>query len=151
MQTRRSPLLVGVALTLAAPAVLPAQKTSVDSTVGGKIQAATKAATRWLTLVDSTRYAASWDSSAAMLRSQVTKSAWQEAAVGARSGVDPLGAREQLSAQYTRQLPNAPPGEYVVLQFRSAGRNQTRWTETVSLTLERDGAWRVAGYYIRPT
>ena len=150
MRTRRLYLLVVVALALGAPVQTRGQQAKTDTTPSSKLQAAEGAATRWLGLIDSTRYAASWDSAASIFRGGVTRLAWQQAVVAARSQVDPLRDRHETNAQYTRQLPNAPPGEYVVLEFGTGGRGGMRCTETVILALDADGAWRVAAYFIKP-
>src|SRR5213596_2411803 len=102
---------------------------------------------RWLALVDATAYEASWDSAAAMFRHQITREGWQDAVIAARLQVDPLGARRQVGAQYTRELPNVPPGEYVLLQFSTAARDKTRVSETVVLTVDPDGTPRPVGVH----
>jgi hypothetical protein len=119
-------------------------------TTEAKIQRAEVAALRWLALVDSSRYAMSWDSTATSFRSQVTRREWEAAALSARSQVDPLRDRRRRNADYTRELPDAPPGEYVVFQFSAAARDNTGVIETIALTRETDGSWRVIGYFIRP-
>jgi hypothetical protein len=143
----RSVFLIVLALTLVRSA--DAQKPDTD-TLAPKIRLAEGSARRWLGLVDSARYSASWNSAAASFRSQVSQSEWLAAASAARGEVDPLGARRLLSAHYTRELPDAPPGEYVVLQYSTAARNSTRVVETITLTLEGKRTWRVIGYFIRP-
>jgi hypothetical protein len=47
-------------------------------------------------------------------------------------------------------VPNAPAGEYVVLQYRTESAVASFVTETVVMV--RDGArgWRVVGYTVRP-
>jgi hypothetical protein len=63
-----------------------------------------------------------------------------------------LGAvksRSKASATYTKTLPGAPDGEYVVLQFNSSYHNKAEALETVVVTLDTDGQWRVGGYFIR--
>jgi len=137
-------------LTTAASTLGRAQQAHSDTTAGAKIQAAEGAARRWLALVDATAYEASWDSAAAMFRHQITRGGWQDAVIAARLQVDPLGARRQVGAQYTRELPNVPPGDYVLLQFSTAARDKTGVSETVVLTMDPDGTWRVAGYFIKP-
>jgi hypothetical protein len=126
-----------------------AQKSGSD-TLAAKIRLAEAASVRWLTLVDSARYSESWDSAAVDFRTQVSRPEWQAAASAARSEVNPLGARRLSSAQYTHELPDAPPGDYVVLQYSTAARNNTRVVETITLTLESNRTWRVVGYFIRP-
>ncbi len=46
-------------------------------------------------------------------------------------------------------MPEAPAGEYVVLQFKSAFENADSIIETVVPRLEDDGVWRVSGYFFR--
>jgi len=63
-----------------------------------------------------------------------------------------LGAvksRSKASATYTKTLPGAPDGEYVVLQFNSSYDKKADAIETVVATLDADGQWRVGGYFIR--
>ena len=138
-------LLLVCALMLVRSASAQTQRS--DSAKTGPAE---RAAVQWLALVDSSRYSASWDSSATSFRTQVSQAEWQAAASAARSEVNPLGARRPLSAHYTRELPDAPPGEYVVLQYSTAARNSTRVVETIALTLESNRNWRVIGYFIRP-
>ena len=66
--------------------------------------------------------------------------------------MEPLGAvksRSKASATYTKTLPGAPDGEYVVLQFNSSYDKKADAVETVVAKLDTDGQWRVAGYFIR--
>jgi hypothetical protein len=128
---------------------LAAQDAGRDS-LTAKVRLAEEAAARWLALVDAKRYGASWDNAAASFKEQVSGPDWQTAVTEARSEVDPLGARRLRSAQYTRELPDAPPGDYVVIQYSTAARSLARVVETITLTLETSGAWRVVGYFIRP-
>jgi hypothetical protein len=130
---------------------LSAQRIAADTTAANKIQIAEASARRWLALVDGAHYGASWDSAGSMFRQQLSQQQWNDAVVAARVQVNPLGARQQTSAQYTRELPNAPPGEYVLLQFLTTARDNTRVTETVVLQKDTDGAWRVVGYFIKPS
>ena|SRR5205807_4562383 len=143
-----------VALVLALAPAMPrlgrAQQPRPDTADASKVGRAETAVRRWLALVDSSKYSASWDSAAAMFRAQVTRAAWQDALVAARLQVNPLGTRTLKGAQLTRQLPQAPPGEYAVLQYAATGREDRDVVETVVLVLEPDTGWRVAGYFIKP-
>jgi hypothetical protein len=58
-------------------------------------------------------------------------------------------ARKLKSKQYTRTLPGAPDGEYVVIQYETTFENKQSATETVTPMLDKDGVWRVSGYYIK--
>jgi len=46
-------------------------------------------------------------------------------------------------------LPGAPDGEYVVFQFDTSFERKGTAVETVTVSKETDGAWRVSGYYIK--
>lgn len=46
-------------------------------------------------------------------------------------------------------LPGAPDGEYVVIQFETSFEKKKSSLETVTPMKEKDGAWRVSGYYIK--
>jgi hypothetical protein len=142
-------LAVSILLAVVLVRRLGAQDAGSDS-LTAKVRLAEEAATRWLALVDAKRYGASWDNAAASFKKQVSGPEWQAAVTQARSEVDPLGARRLLSSQYTRELPDAPAGEYVVIVYSTAARNNARVVETITLMLETSGAWRVAGYFIRP-
>jgi len=64
----------------------------------------------------------------------------------------PLGGvvgRKQRSATYTTSLPGAPAGEYVVFLFDTDFEKRTGFVETITVAREKDGSWRIAGYYIR--
>ena len=64
----------------------------------------------------------------------------------------PLGSvisRTLKSQQYLTTLPGAPDGEYVVIQFDTSFTNKASALETITPMLDKDGAWRVSGYYIK--
>jgi len=111
--------------------------------------AAEKAARAWLAEVDGGDYGASWEHAAELFRKAVTKEAWKQQ-LGAVRG--PLGAvreRSLRSATFTRSLPGAPDGEYVVIQYDTGFANKASAVETVTPMRDPDGVWRVSGYYIR--
>ena len=64
----------------------------------------------------------------------------------------PLGAslsRKFISKRYLTSLPGAPDGEYVVILFAASFQNKQSAVETVTPMLDKDGTWRVSGYYIK--
>lgn len=127
----------------------PTAAQSADGT-GAAVAAAETSARAWLQLVDSGRYGESWDSAATLFRDAVTRAAWAAAVKEGRAPFEPVGAREVLNAAYQTQLPNAPPGAYVVIQFRAKAAKDRTVVETVTPARDKDGRWRVAGYYVRP-
>ena len=110
---------------------------------------AQESAKAWLALVDGAKYAQSWDQAAALFRSAVTRSDWEKAARSARAPLGALKARTVKSATFARTLPGAPDGEYVVILFDAQFANKAAAVETVTPMREKDGSWKVSGYYIR--
>jgi len=111
--------------------------------------AALSASVLWLEKLDARDYAATWQSAASSFKAALSVEAWQQAS---RPVLEPLGAvksRSKASATYTKTLPGAPDGEYVVLQFNSSYDKKADAIETVVATLDADGQWRVGGYFIR--
>lgn len=111
------------------------------------VRPASGAAEAWLHLVDQGRYGASWDEGAASFKAAIPRLRWETAAQEARASLGPVVKRKLRTSRHARNLPNAPEGEYVVIE------NDTRFearlvTETVTLMKQPDGAWRVAGYFI---
>lgn len=110
---------------------------------------AQRAATAWLALTDAGKYAESWDSAAGLFKAAITKPEWEKAVKSARSPLGALKSRRVKSATFARSLPGAPDGEYVVIQFDAQFENKTAAIETVTPMREKDGSWRVSGYYIK--
>jgi hypothetical protein len=117
---------------------------------GVAVAAARTAASSWLGLVDRGQFGESWDSAASLFRGAVARPGWTAAVRTARNPFEPLGARTLVSAAFQTKLPGAPPGEYVVLQYRTKAREGRTIVETITPMKEPDGRWRVSGYYVRP-
>lgn len=113
------------------------------------LKPAMSAATAWLSIVDAARYGESWEQSAALFREQVSRLQWEKTLQEARAALGALGTRKLASATYTLAPPNAPPGEYVIIQYHSGFENRPLTTEIVTPMREKDGTWRVSGYFIR--
>ncbi|MEP6883824.1 MAG: DUF4019 domain-containing protein [Gammaproteobacteria bacterium] len=111
--------------------------------------AAETSAVAWLKLVDSADYAGSWDAAASTFKQSISKPQWGSAAAGARAPLGKLLSRTLQTARYTKSLPGAPEGEYVVITFAAVFENKAAAVETITPTRDADGAWRVSGYYIR--
>jgi hypothetical protein len=111
--------------------------------------AAQAAAESWLKLVDAEQYGESWEQAAALFKGAVTREQWTQSAAGVRGPLGELKSRKMSSRKYTEQLPGAPDGKYVVLQFDAVYENKESAVETVTPMLEQDGVWRVSGYFIK--
>jgi len=112
-------------------------------------QKAVEAAQKWLALVDKGEYGKSWETAAAYFKGAVTEKQWEQAVTGIRSPLGKVITRKLKSKQYTTSLPGAPDGEYVVIQFETSFEKKKSSVETITPMKEKDGGWRVSGYYIK--
>lgn len=120
-----------------------------DSAQAAAVDAAKLAAEAWLEVVDAAEYGQSWDAAASMFKAAVTKEQWEEAVLQARGPFEPMGGRKFLGAKYMTELPGAPKGEYVVIQYQVMASDNTKLIETITPMLDSDGEWRVSGYFVR--
>ncbi len=62
-----------------------------------------------------------------------------------------FGRDSKTNPRYTSPLkwPTRPDGEYVVIQYESSFEHKQSAVETVTSMLDKDGTWRVSGYFIR--
>ena len=109
---------------------------------------AQESAEKWLDLVDRSQYSESWSEAATYLQNNVALAEWQPTLQGVRHPLGKVLSREVASRDYTTSLPGSPDGEYVVVQYNTSFENKESAVETVTPMLNRDGKWKVAGYYI---
>lgn len=112
-------------------------------------QLAQQSAESWLALTDGGKYADSWTQAAEAFKAAVTNDQWVSALNTVRTPLGRLVSRKLRSATYTKSLPNVPAGEYVVLQFDTSFEHKQAAVETVTPMLEKDGKWKVSGYFIK--
>lgn len=112
-------------------------------------KSAIESAQAWLKLVDSEKYADSWDKAAEYFKSAISKDGWQQTIQAVRKPLGKTISRKLKSQQYTTSLPGAPDGKYVVIQYNTVFENKKSAIETITPMLDKDGKWRVSGYYIK--
>ena len=112
---------------------------------------AQKAAESWLALVDEGKYGESWDEAAAFFKKQLPKQKWEGMLNQVRAPLGKTQSRKLKGAKYTTELPNAPKGEYVLIQYETSFETADSTVETITPMKQEDGSWRVSGYLIRPT
>lgn len=112
-------------------------------------KAAVAAAEKWLSMVDSGNYEQSWREAAGYFKNAVTEEKWVQSLNAVRNPLGKRISREVKSIIYQTSLPGAPDGEYVVIQFKTSFGNKKSAIETVTPMFEKNGSWRVSGYYIQ--
>ncbi len=126
------------------------QNQQVDEKIDPSIkQKAIESAERWLSLIDSEKYDESWEEAAEFFKNSIAKKNWISAIRNARSGFGNNLKREMTSSTFTKTLPGAPDGEYVVIQFDAQFENKEKSVETITPMNDSDGKWRVSGYFIK--
>jgi hypothetical protein len=116
---------------------------------GGSEKKAAASADSWLKLVDNGSYEKSWEAAAELFKAGVAKDQWIETAGAVRGPLGKVLQRRLKSKQFMTSLPGAPDGKYVVIQYDTSFENKRSAVETVTPMLDKDGQWRVSGYYIR--
>ena len=106
-------------------------------------------AENWLGLVDAEEFAQSWEQASIMFKRAVPKEQWVNTLQNSRSGFGKVIDREVKSVKYTKTLPGAPDGEYVVILFNTSFQNKEQAVETITPMRDSDGQWRVSGYFIK--
>jgi hypothetical protein len=124
-----------VAAVFAAPA-RAADKTEDLAQVAGE---------SWLKLTDAGDGGAAWEQGSKLLKAQFTKEAWTQLGGSALASLGRVVSRKLTSRQ---QPEGAPDGKYMTIQYETAFQKKTSAVETVTLTLDPDGVWRVMGYVI---
>lgn len=113
------------------------------------VEKAQRAAQSWLAMADSGQYTATWDQAAKLFQSAISRSEWERTLAAVRDPVGKAENRVMTSVAYTRQLPGAPDGQYVVIHYQTQFSMQPNAVETVTPMMDADGNWRVSGYFIR--
>jgi len=114
-----------------------------------KEEIALSACDSWLLLMDSEKYGESWNEAAEYFKNAVTKEQWQKSLNAVRKPLGKLITRTVKSKKYYTSLPGAPDGEYVVVQYETSLEKKKNAIETVTAMKDKDGKWRVSGYYIK--
>ena len=110
---------------------------------------ALQAAENWLALVDGGQYGESWDEAATIFKGAITREQWEQALSNVHAPLGALVNRTLLGAKYVTELPGAPEGQYVVIQYKTDHKNKQGIVETITPMLDKDQTWRVSGYYIK--
>lgn len=120
-----------------------------EKTTSENEKLAVAAANDWLKIVDADEYENSWTNAASFFKEKITSSGWKKAVSEVRKPLGKLVSRKMKSSTYSTQLPGAPKGEYVVIQFETSFENKKSGIETITPMLDKDKKWRVSGYFIK--
>ncbi len=104
----------------------------------------------FLKLVDTRKYAESWDASSDFLKQSVSRGTWATQVGAVRDTVGAVASRKLKSSVPQKDPPGAPPGDYLLMTYETVFASQSApLTETLPLFKSADGRWRAVGYFIR--
>ena len=132
------------AASASAQTMMPAQREALN------------AAERWFVPLDAQRYNDAWTMSSEAFKAKVPREAFREGVSRIRKdygkNVKRSGERMAFKGDVPApdQADQAPkPGAEVVIMFEATFAGNKQAQEEVTMVLEKDGIWRVAGYYIK--
>lgn len=99
--------------------------------------------------MDSGQYGATWNGAAFDFKNSIDQPTWEKRAGAVRSPLGKVASRALGKATRSTTLPGAPDGDYVVMQFNASFEHKATAAETVTMMKDRDGVYRVAGYFIK--
>ncbi len=108
-----------------------------------------RATEAWLALVDGGQIAQSWTEAASYFKTTIDSPRWEQAVTAVRAPLGAVKSRKLQSATPATSVPGAPDGEYVVFTYATSFENKGAAAETVTPMKDKDGKWRVAGYFIK--
>lgn len=110
---------------------------------------AIQAAEHFLGLVDQGMYGESWDEASSLFVNRISRAEWKQTVSGVRPALGNPVNRSVKSSKYMESAPGVPDGEYVMILFATSFQDKKAAIETVTTMLDKDGEWRVAGYFIK--
>jgi len=114
-----------------------------------RLDASGVAVGQFFELIDQGKYGESWEKCSAYLKGEVPKEDWIKRLSGVHKATGELVERHQKDYQYTKDPgANIPAGEYMIYHFDAVFKNKAHLTETITVMLEGDKVWKVAGYFI---
>lgn len=121
-----------------------------DAQKGKAIQAAED----WLEILDDNKIDESWFEMSSYFREKISMSRWSSLVSPLRNRVGEVVTRDLLGTYYRTEIPDAPKGDYLIMQYKSVFKNPSTGksltvTEIITSMKDNDAEWRVGGYYIK--
>ncbi len=113
------------------------------------VQSGRTAADAWLTRLDAADYAGTWRDAAPPFQAAVDAAKWTSSMGGERGPFGKMLTRKLIVSRFSTTMPGGPEGRYVFLQYLTDFENKKGAIETVVPMLDKDGRWKISGYYIK--
>lgn len=115
---------------------------------GDVAKAAQGAAENFLQLVDAQEFSRSWYAADELLRKQLGEDEWRTHLTKMREETGPVLKRTQDDMEFGASDDRVPEGKYILVSYETTFKLKGELTERVTLRLDKDKIWRVAGYHI---
>jgi lysyl-tRNA synthetase class 2 len=112
-------------------------------------QSALKAAENWLALIDKNDAEESWNQAASLFKNALTIEGWKDSLSPVQALTGKIISRRLKSKKYATELPGAPDGEYVVIEYETSFEKKKNSVETIVPMKDADGEWRISGYFVK--
>jgi len=122
------------------PPQQPTQADDRDSIEAGR---------KWLALLDAGKAGSAWDAASKQLKAKVTRDQFVADVRNARKPLGKLASRTPVKFARAHDLPDAPTGDYALVEYEAKYANGRKLSEQLIWVAEDDEVWRVAGYYYR--
>jgi hypothetical protein len=107
------------------------------------------AAQMWLETVDHKHYSESWKDTSTYFKGRMDRAAWEKQLTSLRQTAGRLKSRVLTSEEIQVGVPEDHKLEYYLLKFSSSYEHKETATETVTMMQDKDGYWRLAGYFLK--
>ena len=107
------------------------------------------AAREWLALVDANDTVGTYNAAAKRFQQAMPVDQWTAAMNQARQQFGATKQRTMIVTEPPTPGKEVPPGDFLVIIFRTEFENRSTGTETLTVEREQDGKWRVVGYLMR--
>ena len=128
---------------------LPVQAEAAETQTETGQAAVIDAAHAWLKLLDDGKYGDAWEATAQFNKDSIDKQKLVELYNRIRKPLGQVDSRKQTSFKQMTSLPGAPDGQYAVIGFQTRFEKKKQTLETVVMTREKDGQWRVSGWALK--
>ena len=138
-------------LSLASPlfAQVPAATSAPSAQGASDMQAGRTVAEAWLTQLDAADYAGTWRNAAPPFQAAVDAAKWATSIGGMRGPFGKTISRQLIVSRFSTSMPGGPDGRYVFLQYVTDFENKKGAIETIVPMLDKDGRWKISGYYVK--
>jgi hypothetical protein len=137
-------LLLAVSCSSLAQTMMPGQREALN------------AAERWLVPLDAQRYGDAWSMASESFKAKVPRDTFRDGIAKIRKDYGKLVKRSGEKMAFRGDMPTPDqgdvqpkPGVEVAILFDATFAGNKQAQEEVTMVLEKDGVWRVAGYYIK--